>query len=279
MIEIEDIKDYIKSLILLILLMFGGCKETMIEKQDIKTETKIEFINNEALELLKNKKIFFGHMSVGYNIIDGIIDIKSNHAPLSDIYIEESTAPNDLIKSGFYHAKNGKNGFPKSKVDAFKKFLRDNQNGKKFDIAFFKFCYVDFNRDSNVQEIFDYYVRSIGEIKKDFPHLIIVHVTAPLMSHSWGVKEFLKNLLKGDLANVKRNQFNALLMNKYKNIDPIYDLAGIESIHSDGTKSSFSYKGKEYLSLAKEYTGDGGHLNRQGRYVAAAELLKILSMI
>jgi hypothetical protein len=70
-----------------------------------------------------------------------------------------------------------------------------------------------------------------------------------------------------------------LLIDKYKNVDPIYDLAKIESLYPDSGRSSFRHKGKKYFSLARQYTYDGGHLNETGRYLVAKELLKVLSEI
>lgn len=263
------------SLYIFILILLACCSNySNLNYRDTKKD--LESVSDLAIEALKSKKIFFGHASVGYNIVSGIEEIKAIDARFSAFNIKEINNLDDLSIPGFYHSKNGKNGFPNVKMDSFKTSLK-NGLGDKLDVAFFKFCYVDFSRDSDVQGIFNYYVQSIEEIKKEFPRLTVVHVTIPLYAHSWGVKGFIKNLLDGDLANVKRNQFNELLLNKYKNIDPIYDLAVIESLHPDGQKSSFRYKGKEYLSLAKEYTDDGGHLNEKGRYVAAEELLKVLA--
>jgi hypothetical protein len=254
----------------------GGCKEKSMVNP-IKLDKELSIIQDEGINAIRSKKIFFGHASVGYNIIDGIENIRAANNRFSDINIRELKDSDDVNVPGIYHSVNGRNGFPKSKIDAFRKLLMERGLGNKLDIAFFKCCYVDFNKDSNVEEIFDYYSKTLDEVKQKFPKLKIVHVTTPLYAHAWGIKGFVKNLIYNDISNVKRNEFNRLLISRYKDIDPIYDLAKIESTLQDGTRVTFTYKGDLFFSLAKQYTMDGGHLNELGRYFAAKDLLSILS--
>lgn len=262
--------------ICLIILVAGCSNYSHLEGMD--TQKDMESVSDAAIEVLKSKKIFFGHASVGYNIVSGIEELKSIDARFSAFNVKEMNNPEDLKEPGFYHAKNGRNGYPEVKIDSFKAIL-ENGLGDKLDVAFFKFCYVDFNREIDVEKIFNDYVDTIEYLKKKFPDLKIIHVTVPLYAHAWGIKGFTKNLLYGDVSNVKRNQFNNMLMSKYNNIDPIFDLAGVESFRPSGKVESFTYKGEKYLALAREYTDDGGHLNTQGRYVAAKELIKVLSIL
>lgn len=250
-------------------MLLEGCKAKM-DTNFIKIDpSKID----QLIETFSTKKIFFGHASVGYNIIAGIEHIISGNKVINIIEIKEEF---NIDRNRFYHKMNGKNFFPKSKCDAFKDFLTEKNTGNKLDIAFFKFCYVDFDEDTDVQTILNYYIETIDTIKKNFPNLIILHVTTPLTTHAWGLKGFIKNLIKGDIANVKRNHFNQLLLEKYQNNDPIFDLAKIESTLPDGSRCTFHFQGKDYLSLYRGYTYDGGHLNEYGRYYAAKELLDIL---
>jgi hypothetical protein len=260
----------------IILILLGGCKEKSMVIP-IQMEKDLSTIEDKNINALKSKKIFFGHASVGYNIVNGIEDVKATNKRFVEINIRELKDSDEVVAPGIYHSVNGENGFPKSKIDGFKNFLEEKGLGNKLDIAFFKFCYVDFDRDSNVKEIFDYYSKSIDELKKEFPKLKILHVTTPLYAHAWGVKGFIRNLIKGDVSNIKRNEFNKLMISKYKDIDPIYDLAKIESTLQDGSRVTFRYKGDLYFSLAKQYSMDGGHLNEFGRYYAAKDLLYILS--
>lgn len=225
------------------------------------------------------KYIFFGHMSVGFNIMNGLRHIFELNKGIQNIKIIKLESKFEVDKPAIYHIKNGKNGYPKSKCDSFKEMILEKNLGNQLDIAFFKLCYVDIHKDTHIEEVFKYYVNTIDEIKKDFSHLKIIHVTLPLYSHAWGLKGKIKRVLRPDLSNVQRNLYNELLRKKYKDKAPIYDLAKIESTLPDGSRSFFQYKGKRYYSLYDQYSSDGGHLNELGQLVAAKELLKILAEV
>jgi hypothetical protein len=274
-----------------------GCGEK-IEVHPDTIESDMNSITDEGINALANKKIIFGHMSVGNNISAGIEDIKDASHRFKKINIKQLGIDELIDAPGIYSIKVGNNGFPEKKCDVFKKRLMEDRFGKRIDIAFFKFCFVDFKEKSDVKDIFNRYVETIASLKKEFPELITVHVTTPLKIHAWGAQGIIenilkgkienvrrglscikKNLTKGDIENTKRNEFNKMLINKYKDKDPIYDLAKAESTLPNGERVTFKHKDRVYLSLAREYTSDGGHLNKLGRYYAAKELLETLSEI
>jgi len=274
-----------------------GC-ENQTETNFIPMEIDVNLITDKDIETLTTQNIFFGHMSVGYNIIDGIENIRTASKRFSKIHMQELREGESANNPGLYHAKVGNNGFPKKKCDSFKTRLTEDRFGSKTNIAFFKFCYVDFRDNTDIIKIFNYYTETTNYLKKEFPNLTIVHVTVPLQIHSWGIQGmieniikgnlgnirngigcFKRNLIKGDIANIKRNEFNEMLVNTYNNIDPIYDLAKVESTLPDGERVTFRHKGAVYFSLAKEYTSDGGHLNESGSFCAARELLTTLADI
>ncbi|BBO88550.1 hypothetical protein [Desulfosarcina ovata] len=77
-------------------------------------------IPDASWEKLSQKKIYFGHQSVGYNIIDGIKDLMKEN-PKIKLNIVETKDVNG-IKGGFLaHSTVGKNTDPKSKIDDFNK--------------------------------------------------------------------------------------------------------------------------------------------------------------
>jgi len=268
-------KNYL-LIILAILISFINCEKKMNLSQ-FEMEQTSDFIDDAAIDSLQPKKILFGHASVGFNIIDGIEKLAVKDARLQKIAIQEITDVDSINTGGLYHIINRKNGFPRIKCDNFKKLLQENNFGAQFDIAFFKFCYVDFDKDSDVQAIFDYYVETIDSIKTAFPRLKIVHVTTPLYAHAFGTRGFIGSFVKKDLANIKRNQFNELMRKKYQDRESIFDLAQVESEYPDGTRVTFKEDGTSYYSLAHEHTDDGGHLNAIGSFYAARTLLKILA--
>ncbi|MCI0515801.1 hypothetical protein L0128_21515, partial [candidate division KSB1 bacterium] len=234
-------------------------------------------INDTTINVLTTKRIFFGHKSVGFNMLEGLSQLQKDDPRLQKLTILEWLGNQLPSEPGIYHTSNGKNGYPETKCDAFLQTLRTNQLGSAFDVAFFKFCYVDFSAESDIQTIFEYYVHTIGQVQQAFPHLKIIHVTTPLYVHTWTIKNYLKRLFIPDLANVKRNEFNTRLHQKYDGREPIFDLAQIEATLPDGTHQTFTYQGKTYFALAKIYSSDGGHLNELGRRITAQEFIRVLA--
>ncbi len=227
---------------------------------------------------LQAHRIYFGHQSVGGNIINGVNELNTQ-AGVDGIFITNWDENSRLPKSFFAESRIGKNSDPKSKCDAFEKLLTDSL-GDNVDIALMKFCYVDFSPQTNVREVFNQYSEMINRVKSRFPGLTIVHVTTPLSSGSGFLKHWLKVLLKGkdanQLENIKRNEYNRLLAENFEN-DPIFDLAQLESTYPDGQRSYFEKDGQTYYQLVDQYTDDGGHLNKEGRLRAAAAFIHTLA--
>ena len=231
------------------------------------------------LKIIEKARIFFGHQSVGYNIIEGMRELSDEaESKLNIIEINRKT----LLPSYYFaHAQIGQNTKPITKCDAFFKFLKWNFTDS-LQVALLKFCYVDINSSSDIQSIFEYYKNTISEITKQHPHITLIHVTVPLCSIQSGWKASIKKILGKQLGgigdNIKRNQFNNLLRNNYKH-EPIFDLAKVESTYPDGSRETFKIDEKNYYALAPDYTTDGGHLNSLGRKLAAKELIHVLATV
>jgi hypothetical protein len=152
----------------------------------------------------------------------------------------------------------------------------------KLDFASLKFCFVDITQNTDVDELFGRYKEVVKAIETANPKVTIIHFTVPLMTvQEEGFRTFIKKLIGkpigGYNSNMVRNQFNELLRNEYGGQSPIFDIAKLESTLLDGTRVTFEQDGKEYHSLAYEYTDDGGHLNELGQDYIGYEYLKFLS--
>jgi hypothetical protein len=225
------------------------------------------------------KRIFFGHQSVGFNIVEGLNDILRENPQIKATVIETSD-PKVFDTPLFAHAAIGKNYDPRSKVDAFVAVM-DQGLGNKADIAFMKFCYVDVMAGSDAGGIFTYYAERMGYLKQKYPKTTFIHITVPLASVQAGPKAWIKRLIgsspDGYADNMKRNEYNELLRNQYSGKEPVFDLAKAESLLPDGSYATFSQDGKKFDYLPQEYTSDGGHLNKKGRQRAAQNLLLLLT--
>jgi len=254
----------------LLIVPAASCRE----QGAVTVKPDLDQISNESLQNISSKKILFFHMSVGNNILDGIKEIQELDPRFKRVEIKKWEPGMEVPKPGLYHFMLGSNHYPDRKIEACENVLLPDSLGKQFDMIVFKFCYVDFGKNSDVQEIFSNYSRMISGFRNNFPDLEIVHVTVPLTVRYLGLKGWLRFVLGRTPPNDKRSDFNELLVRAFKESDRIFDLAGLESTDSRGKKLSYNSNGKEVPYLAGEFTDDGGHLNRAGRLRAGFEFLK-----
>jgi len=254
------------------------------------TTNKVSFpsikdVPAEAWQKLSKKKIYFGHQSVGYNIMDGVKDIMKEN-PNIKLNILETVNPSDYNTPIFGHSVIGENTNPKSKIDAFTKAMQSGV-GEKVDIAFFKFCYVDIGLTSDVSKNFDDYKSTVEHLKQVYSKASFIYVTSPLTTPSTSIKDRIKRLIKMIIGrpianiedNIRREEFNAMLLKEYEGKDTIFDLAKVESTAPDGSRAVFEKDGKTYPRMVPEYTNDGGHLNELGRKAVAEQLLIVLASL
>jgi hypothetical protein len=252
-----------------------GCQgETMKASNDDLVELRT--INKERWDRLNGRKIYFGHQSVGFNIISGIVSIM-NYVPDIKLHFDETNKPEDFNKPIFGHSRVGKNQNPISKMDDFKQEI-ENGIGSKVDIAFFKFCYVDITRDSDVNALFLRYGGVMDELIAKYPNVKFVHVTVPLTaiprSPGTVILKLLGRITQDHEDNVKRCVFNKKLVDKYGK--QVFDLAFFESSYNNGRRSFFTKDNSMYYSLSQMYTCDGGHLNKTGSVRIAEKLISFL---
>lgn len=238
---------------------------------------KIKNVTQEDWNNLASKKIFFGHQSVGYNLIDGLEE-NLNENPIIGLKIIEGNNKRLLDTPVFLHSKNGQNKNPKSKIDSFYAIMLDGL-GSEVDIAGFKFCYIDFNDRTDVEDIFKYYKLKMEELYYNFPNIKIIHYTVPLKVVQKGPKAFIKRLFGKDIGildNAVRQKFNNLLLREFEG-QPIFDLAQFQSTYPDGHREYSNLNGKKTYSMVSTYSSDGGHLSELGkRYLSKKWLLFLL---
>ena len=268
-----------KLIILLLTIFLITCCNGGSMSQEKVNLASINDVPASAWEKLSQKSFYFGHQSVGFNIIDGIKDVIKEH-PEIKLNIVESSNPDNLKPGVFEHSRVGKNTDPKTKVDEFIKFIK-NGIGNKANYVFLKFCYVDIREKSDVNNIFAYYKESMAKLRQEFPNTTIIHFTVPLTTTKTTWKTVVKKIIGRKTweydDNIKRNQYNQLLLNTYSGKEPIFDLAKVESTFPNAHRCTFTKDGKTYYSLVPQYTTDGGHLNELGRKFVAKQLLIFLA--
>lgn len=226
---------------------------------------------------LAGKRVFFGHQSVGGNILAGIAELQQADARLG-LRLVTADAPASLEGPFFAHAKIGANGEPVGKTDAFAALLDGPLRGK-VDVAFHKYCYVDITASTNDAALFDTYRRTMARLAADHPGVTFLHVTVPLVEVQAGPKAFVKKLL-GRMPdhyadNIARERFNDRMRAEYAQRG-LFDLAAIESTHDNGSRETIEFQGARSFALVPAYSADGAHLNPRGRRFVAGQLLAFL---
>jgi len=226
------------------------------------------------LKTVAAARVLLAHQSVGGNIVQGVKDLAAQADVPLHIELINGTAIGQ--GPGLYHLYIGMNGDPAGKVKAFVQLLTAPQH-PDFDLAALKFCYVDF--DTAVADrlrILDLYAAGVNQLHTARPEQRLLHVTVPLMYGPPGWKSAVKRLLgretEWDEGNALRDSYNEQLLSRFHG-EPLFDLAAVESTGADGKRTTTTYQGRQIDALTPAYTFDGGHLNEQGRRVAAAAFL------
>lgn len=244
--------------------------DIMVRSEDVPL-TDLAQLPAARWQALAGKRIWFGHRSVGQDILAGVEAIAAE-LPQVALRIGEPAALRG--GPGLAHALIGSNGDPASKLRDVTQQL-EAARGTAIDVALMKFCYVDIDRGTDVERLFGDYRRAVAEWRRLHPETRFVHCTVPLCAPPATWKERLKNVLgRGEAAvNLRREAFNRLLRAEYGGREPVFDLAAAESTLPDGTRVTAGGA----PCLAACYTTDGGHLDAVGRRVVARALLRVLA--
>ena len=104
----------------------------------------IKDIPETSWKRVAEKRFYFGHQSVGYNIVEGISDALKENPKIKLNIVETNNAVDSSVPL-FAHSQIGKNEDPKSKCEAFVRLMESGM-GDGVDIALLKFCFVDVTR-------------------------------------------------------------------------------------------------------------------------------------
>jgi hypothetical protein len=235
-------------------------------------------ITSHNLAKVSRTRVFFGHQSVGMNILDGVPGVYAAYG-IAPPMIEQNVTPTGQHGGFIDHAFIGENGRPWVKMHDFDAKMRSGI-GQHIDVAMMKLCYVDVTGNTDVGALFATYGKTLAALGADFPEVAFVHVTVPLMTQQ-GVRSKLKSRLTGSNGsgpadNAARERLNALIRREYSG-GRLFDLAAVESTTPDGSRVAGTHQGQQYYRLYDGYASDSGHLNREGAQIVAAAWLNALA--
>jgi hypothetical protein len=213
-------------------------------------------VDPDDLATVAGARVFFGHQSVGQNVLDGVRALYASHGqpapPIADDFI-------------------GRNEDPLSKIEDFDSRLRDGI-GDQVDVAMMKLCYIDITTGTDVDALFERYRTTLTGLQRDLPQVTFVHVTAPLMTEPTRLASVRARLTGstryGPAENVQRERLNTLIRREYTGAE-LFDLAAAESTTPSGERVSGRHEGADYYALHDGYASDSGHLNATGARAAA----------
>jgi hypothetical protein len=224
------------------------------------------------LERVAGLRIVFAHQSVGGNILDGVRAIAARENVPIRI---EQTRSDASAAPGIMHFRVGENGKPESKIDDFRTTLGAKPFGH-VDVALMKFCFIDFDVDTDPKQLADDYENLIDTLQREQPATRFVAVTVPLETLQTGFKAWLKRALGrepgGYESNARRYAFNEEIRKHYAG--RLFDLARAES---SGGRTTYAAGGVEAEALDSAFSADGAHLNPDGEVAVASALIRALA--
>lgn len=261
-------------------LLTGACRGGAVRQEPVEVASLSE-VSDTTWQSLRAKRIFFGHKSVGANIMDGVADVLRDE-PRIGLRVADGEGAMADSGGAFAHGSVGKNGDPGLKTDDFARLIEGPLRGK-VDVAFHKYCYADVTEKTDVAAVFAYYQTTMARLRAEFPEVTFVHVTTPLVRVQSGPRATLKLLLGQNPgrygANYTRERFNDLMRDAYRGKEPLFDLAAIESTRPDGSREAIQSGKQKGYALVPVYTSDNSHLNEVGRRRVAEELLVFLARL
>ena len=267
------------TFLVVLLVVGGGCRRAS-EAPVTEPRRSLGELSPATWERLAGQRIYFGHQSVGANVMKGVEELLEAN-PSIGLRVQSYEGTSELAPGTFAHGRVGSNFDYASKIDGFVDLV-DRELGGHVDVAFFKFCFVDITPETDVQQVFDRYTKALSDLARRHPDTIFVHSTVPLTwrqkapaalvsAAKMQVKRLLGLPIGGAFRNANRNRLNAMLRRHYEGREPIFDIARIESTRADGSRCA--WKAGTRYAMAPEYTDDGGHLNAHGRRWVAEQLL------
>ena len=255
-----------------IVALLGGAAYVLLRARapasDVIVVDAVPTADDGGLRAVAERRIFFGHMSVGANILSGVEDVyrTSGEAPPTMLEIEPGEAPTLPSGGVLVHALIGPNTEPLEKLANFDTTLRAGL-AEQVDVAALKFCYVDVLWDSDVETLFSRYEETLARLEADYPGVRFVHMTVPLKTGPSGIRSGVKVLVGRD-DNAARERYNEMMRDAY-GPDRLFDLAALEATEPDGAIRQ--------RVLFADYSSDGGHLNEVGAAHVAAGLIGFLA--
>ena len=205
---------------------------------------------------------------MGGNLVEGLADLAREGEPMP-LVVTRGLRVDRGRRGVMAHEWVGENGAPASKLAAIGDALRGA--ARDANVAIVKFCYSDFQADSDPDALFTAYRDQIAVWRVSLPGVTFIHVTAPTVRPEGAVVGWVRTLrgrftMRARAAKVAR--YNERLREAYGGRELVLDLAAYEAAGAEGLEVPF---------LDPAFTDDGAHLNELGRKTVARRFLHFLA--
>ncbi|MHB1010524.1 MAG: hypothetical protein ACYC1E_15120 [Propionibacteriaceae bacterium] len=216
----------------------------------------------DELRRFAASRVFFGHQSVGANIIAGV---QATFTESGLALLVTETREVEAGETGVLaHAPVGRNGDPYSKMADFAAIL-DGPSGSRVGVALLKLCYIDVVAGTDVDALFAAYASMLADLERRHPAVRFLAATVPLTTDRTDPAD-----------NVARERYNELVRARFAASGDLYDIAAVEATLAQSPMERRSGS-TPYHVLNKALAADSGHLNDLGARLAAAELIRLVA--
>ena len=127
------------------------------------------------LTAVARTRVFFGHRSIGMNVLDAVPGVYADHGASAPPIALGRAEPGP--NGGFIaHQFIGENTKPLLKIEDFNRTMRDGM-GRQVDVALMKFCSLDITSSTDVDALFARYRDTMAALERDFPHVTFIYMT------------------------------------------------------------------------------------------------------
>lgn len=264
-----------KCIIFALTILFISCSGE--HREVVQPEPSLKNVSAAQWDMISQKRIYWGHRSIGSNIINGIRDLVQKYPQIK----VKISRPEDGIRADegcVIHYRVGQQASPETiALD----FMALSDTAVQRDIDFVLAGFTPFYGEKDMDGILSDYKAAVGFLKKKYPDTIFIHETFPLLHSETTWKTRIKKILGRSgtweyARNIRINEFNKRLREAYLDKEPFFDIAKIQSTLPDGSRSVFTLAGERYYHMVRDYTYDNYHLNEKGREIVARHLLSLL---
>ncbi|SER91230.1 hypothetical protein SAMN05443377_1184 [Propionibacterium cyclohexanicum] len=237
----------------------------------------------EGLDAITDTRVVFGHQSIGMNILSAMPAVFSTfglQAP--QVASVDWPAARDTDSPVFAEIWVGTNGDPLGKISDFA--AKIDAATHPYAIAFMKIGPLDITASTDVSAVFESYTSTMDALAQKHPQTTFVYTTVGLMTEEAGWSGVAASQVgvpatAGGSDNARREQYNALIRERFAASGRLFDVAQLQSELPDGRIATKPVDGVAVRVMNPAFSDDSLHLNAAGSQHLAAGMLAVIGRV